>query len=309
MPITLTLPQFIEKASTIHNNYYSYTNAVYINSHTKLLITCPVHGDFNMSPNNHLNGQGCRLCNISTASSKRMKDLSTFINEAKAVHGDAYDYTETVYTGALKPITYKCNTCNQYVTQTAVAHLVGRGCTYCAFDKSLTTKKKLYASKFQTFININSEYQAITSYVAAKKPITIKHLYCGKEFTTTPDNFMHNHGCPSCADYGFDPLSPAILYYLEINNGELYKIGITNNTVESRFKKKDYKQFTSIQTISLPTGQEAYALEQAILTEFAHLRTTTTTISSGCTEVFTTNILQGTLHEYVTTYKGRTKPT
>lgn len=61
----LTTEEFIEKASTVHNNKYSYDKSVYISSRTKLLITCPTHGDFSMQANNHLAGQGCPACSSS----------------------------------------------------------------------------------------------------------------------------------------------------------------------------------------------------------------------------------------------------
>ena len=88
MPIPLTLPIFIEKANLRHNLYYLYDNAHYTNSHTKLTITCPVHGHFQMTPNNHLNGQGCKLCITEKAANARTKATKVFIQQAKAIHAD-----------------------------------------------------------------------------------------------------------------------------------------------------------------------------------------------------------------------------
>lgn len=62
---TLTTEQFIQKASKIHNNRYRYWNSIYVNSHTKLIITCLEHGDFLQTPNSHLNGNGCPGCKSS----------------------------------------------------------------------------------------------------------------------------------------------------------------------------------------------------------------------------------------------------
>jgi hypothetical protein len=49
---------FIEKATTKHNNKYIYTKSNYITAKTKLTITCPIHGDFEQTPTNHLAGKG-----------------------------------------------------------------------------------------------------------------------------------------------------------------------------------------------------------------------------------------------------------
>lgn len=50
------------EAAKIHKGFYNYDKTVYKNSHDKVIITCPIHGDFEQSPNAHLNGQGCPKC-------------------------------------------------------------------------------------------------------------------------------------------------------------------------------------------------------------------------------------------------------
>ena len=40
------LDKFIKQASYVHNNYYTYSNSVYVNNRTKITITCKTHGDF-----------------------------------------------------------------------------------------------------------------------------------------------------------------------------------------------------------------------------------------------------------------------
>jgi len=54
--------KFIERAIEVHDSFYSYEKAEYINAKTKLIITCPKHGDFLQSPNSHLKGRGCKQC-------------------------------------------------------------------------------------------------------------------------------------------------------------------------------------------------------------------------------------------------------
>lgn len=67
----LTLEDFIEKSNKVHNYFYKYNNIKEIkNNREKVSITCPVHGDFLMRPNNHLMGQGCPRCNQSHGENK-----------------------------------------------------------------------------------------------------------------------------------------------------------------------------------------------------------------------------------------------
>lgn len=59
--------EFIEKANCIYNhNKYDYSKVEYINSHTKVCIICPEHGEFWQRPCCHTNlRQGCPFCNES----------------------------------------------------------------------------------------------------------------------------------------------------------------------------------------------------------------------------------------------------
>jgi len=54
---------FIKDSKRIHSNKYTYTNTIYVNNNTKLVITCPIHGDFEQKPSHHLAGHGCSKCN------------------------------------------------------------------------------------------------------------------------------------------------------------------------------------------------------------------------------------------------------
>lgn len=61
---------FINEANIIHNNKYSYEKVKYINNHTDIDIICPIHGVFQQTPKNHLNGNGCPICNESKLEKK-----------------------------------------------------------------------------------------------------------------------------------------------------------------------------------------------------------------------------------------------
>lgn len=56
------LSKFIEDSVKVHNGLYSYEDSIYINSKTPIIITCRIHGNFEQTPNDHLNGAGCPHC-------------------------------------------------------------------------------------------------------------------------------------------------------------------------------------------------------------------------------------------------------
>lgn len=63
---SLTLKDFIIKAKKVHRDKYDYSKVIYKNYHTKVLITCPIHGEFWQYPCSHIHGSGCPICSEST---------------------------------------------------------------------------------------------------------------------------------------------------------------------------------------------------------------------------------------------------
>ena len=61
----LTLEEFVEKSRKVHGDRYDYSKVEYVNNSTEVTITCPKHGDFSQTPNHHMLGSGCPLCNSS----------------------------------------------------------------------------------------------------------------------------------------------------------------------------------------------------------------------------------------------------
>lgn len=57
-----TTEQFILDARKVHGDKYDYSKTNYIRSNIRVIITCPIHGDFEQTPNNHLKGTQCPIC-------------------------------------------------------------------------------------------------------------------------------------------------------------------------------------------------------------------------------------------------------
>lgn len=55
-----------------------------------------------------------------------------FIRRAREVHGDKYDYSQSIYVDAKTPLLIKCNTCGTVFPQVPFSHFAGRGCDKCA---------------------------------------------------------------------------------------------------------------------------------------------------------------------------------
>ena len=101
-------------------------------------------------------------------------------------------------------------------------------------------------------------------------------------------------GCPSCALWGFDPTKPGTLYYIRVEtSGEpLYKIGITNHTVQERFNSRDVDKITLIKTWEYPFGFEARERETEVLRDFKdQLYDGSDVLTDGNSEIFEMDVL------------------
>lgn len=71
----LNTERFIERAKKIHGDLYDYKKTDFKKSSEKIIITCPIHGDFKQLPHAHLNGCGCPKCKNKSVLEKRVKNI------------------------------------------------------------------------------------------------------------------------------------------------------------------------------------------------------------------------------------------
>ena len=182
------IEEFIKQAQKIHNGKYDYSKSIYINARTKLIITCPIHGDFEQKPNSHLNGCGCPQC----ANNKRMtKEL--FIQKSNKLHGDKYDYSKVEYVNNFTKVCIICPKHGEF-WQTPSSHLQGHGCQKCNRTKQLNTIE--FINKAQQIHKNKYDYSKV-NYLNNKTKICIVCAEHG-EFYQEPSEHLRGHGCPKC---------------------------------------------------------------------------------------------------------------
>lgn len=127
---------FVLAARALHKDRFSYENAVYVNAHTPLEITCMKHGAFMQNPTNHMQAKGCPKCMHEAAGDRSRSDTTQFIKSAVRIFGNVYDYSLVNYTRAHKKITIVCRAHGAFM-QTPTNHLTGKaGCSKCNHMKS-----------------------------------------------------------------------------------------------------------------------------------------------------------------------------
>lgn len=127
----LTLTEFISKANKIHNNKYIYDLVEYKDYKTEVKIICPIHGEFTESPQNHLQGCGCKKCAKEHNSILFSDTREDFISKAINVHGNKYDYSLVDYKGSKVDVDIICPKHGVF-QQKPNHHLSGSGCPICA---------------------------------------------------------------------------------------------------------------------------------------------------------------------------------
>lgn len=168
-PHKLTQEEFVNRSNKIHNNKYDYTNAAFKNIREKVIITCPIHGDFEQTPKRHMNGQGCPLCG-KEISQKRCgdytnarKDINSFKDDVYRLFGDKYNVIGDYINNKTKIEIY----CKEkykdgsehgsfFVRPDCITQ--GHGCPKCSANKSYAEQELL------NFIQTNYKGKVINGY-------------------------------------------------------------------------------------------------------------------------------------------------
>ena len=125
----LTTEEFIEKAREVHGDKYDYSKVEYVNTHVKVCIICPKHGEFWQTPHDHLKSE-CKECYNEKRGDLSRSNAEEFIKKAKLIHGDKYDYSKVNYLNNRTNVIIICPIHGEF-TQTPNTHLNGSGCYQC----------------------------------------------------------------------------------------------------------------------------------------------------------------------------------
>jgi G:T-mismatch repair DNA endonuclease (very short patch repair protein) len=199
--------KFVTKASKVHRDLYRYDRFTYIQSSIKGLITCHIHGDFLQTPATHLRGHGCDKCAKSkTGALNRLNESARsisridFIQKAREIHGDIYDYDVFAYAGARTKGTITCKIHQASFEQSPNTHLKGHGCKLCGLEKaseSLRYTTAEFIARAKVIHNDLYSY-AKTVYVTQHELIIIG-CKIHDDFVQTPNNHIFGEqGCPKC---------------------------------------------------------------------------------------------------------------
>ena len=129
----------------------------------------------------------------------RQKTTEEFIEDAKRIHGDTYDYSKSVYTGAQKKIEIYCPQHGPF-TQSAASHLGGVGCPTCWKERRGIARRKNSIDDF--LAKARSTHGNKYDYSRVKLEMLTKEIdiICSKHgvFQQKASYHLKGHGCRKC---------------------------------------------------------------------------------------------------------------
>lgn len=207
MPKKKTQEEVLAEFHAEHGDFYDYSSVVYKNNSTEIIVICPMHGPFPITPGHHKNGVGCRKCYDQRQ--KMTKD--EFERRSQKHFGDRYDYSLIdKISGIGEQVQILCRVHNEIFSQNPHNHVRGHvGCPKCVSAKLSGTRQSRGTMKTQEELTIEFIEKARSVqrdrfdyskfiYVTADTPgiiICKKH----SEFSQSPNNHLRGSICPDCS--------------------------------------------------------------------------------------------------------------
>ena len=128
-----------------------------------------------------------------------MRRLTTeeFIEKARKVHGDKYDYSKVEYKNKRSKVTIICPKHGEF-TQYASCHLQGEGCPECGLEKIKTVNLSdlpTFISKAKEIHGDKYDFSEVKEYKGNKVKVEVICNKCGRHFFIRPNDVLSGHGC------------------------------------------------------------------------------------------------------------------
>lgn len=296
----ITLLSFIEVAEEKFGNKFTYNHLVEpFSGSSEVTMTCCTHGEFTTTAKQFLqSAYGCKECGSDGKKAKLTRPFKKFVEDTNKIHTNLL-LDESLYTNIDGVLTVKCmNHSTPYEFSRSPWNLTyrpePRGCPVCSYIKYDTES---FIEKLIPLYDNIFDF-SLVEYVNSATPVKVVCKKCGYEGSKSATRILQgNSTCMACnsRSRGFKCNKPGNLYYLKVSTDSgthVYKIGITNQTVQKRFSIKELARIEILQITAFDSGQDAYDAEQTILKKFKEFQYKGhDVLDTGNTELFTKDIL------------------
>jgi hypothetical protein len=262
---------FAEKLSLVHGTKIKLIGS-FASTKIATLFRCECGNSWSALPSNLIYGRksGCPVCSFREYGLSNRLDRNDVLDRIKTTHSgkirlvSSFETTKSV-------ATFECEHGHSW-NAPVQRILKGSGCRKCAGARNNISKQRPIAEVAAEIESISGgKIKMIGPYNGRGKR---SEFVCdlGHRWKTSVHNVMVGRGCPGCAKGGFDPSKPGILYYLRVKDdvgNSFYKIGITNLSIEERFKtKSDRERIKIVAQWRFEDGGEAAQVELDVLRKF-----------------------------------------
>jgi hypothetical protein len=211
-----TLDMFKQKAVDIHGDKYSYDKVIYNGADTKVIINCPLHGDFLQSPYHHINRKsGCLECSYIKKSENNRMTTKEFIKKAKKKYNGNFTYENTNYVDQFTKVTITCPLHGDFSQNPRVHLKIGclGGCKKCAHIKIGDARRHTMEDFLKKSYELHGDTYLYDDvyYIDTMTSIEITCRIHGN-FTQVPTKHLSGHGCKKC---GFTKIGASKVSTLE----------------------------------------------------------------------------------------------
>lgn len=119
---TKGLDKFLTKAKIKFNNTYDYGKVDYKTTKTPVIVICPVHGEFDIIPDNHLynSDTGCIHCDKIKIETRKTEEFNIKLSKLRL---NKFDTSEVSYVNNTTPVKLRCIEHDEWFYQTPLKML------------------------------------------------------------------------------------------------------------------------------------------------------------------------------------------
>ena len=188
-----TKEEYIIKFNILHNNKYDYSKMIYVSALTPIIIICPQHGEFIMTPSAHLvKKQKCPTCRVA-------KRGEQFLKNAYKMHGDKFNYKLVKYINNSTDVDIIC-AAHGVFKQNPNNHARGQGCPTCGYLQLKYSKLQQESEIIERFVKKHGNKYNYDN-VIYNGIMEEVDIVCHEHgiFKQSPNNHIKGHGCSECA--------------------------------------------------------------------------------------------------------------
>ena len=192
--------KFISSFKELYGNKLDLSKFVYTKSNIKSTVICPIHGEFEATPNNLLRGRGCPICGNINKKIKQTISEQVFDERMEKIYGDSLTYDFSNYSNFGEKMEFVCSKHGSFeALPLNVLH--GHGCPICGREKCSKSRTMKFEEVLRRFKEVHGDtytYDESTYKTSRKK----MRIICPKhgEFWQIPMNHWGGQGCPVCKE-------------------------------------------------------------------------------------------------------------